>query len=86
MSRKRQRRRASEIAAIQPKTGLTTLLMIAVGLAVIIIFKVVMSDETAEVFQTVVGDPALELPASASEKSTAGDTPPVKQADAGARP
>ena len=84
MSRKRQRRRASDIANIQPKSGFTRLLLIGVGRAVIIIFKLVMSDETAEVFKSVVGDPELVLPQSALERN--GEVPIVPAGDAGPTP
>ncbi len=84
MTRKRKRRRASEIANIQPRTGLTKVLLIGVGLAVIIIFKVVMSDDTAEVFKAVTGDPELELPQSTLDRSEPPPPAPVK--DAGSSP
>ena len=86
MSRKRQRRRASEIANIQPKTGFTRLLLIGVGLAVIIIFKLVMSDETAEVFQAVSGDPELVLPQSALDHIDVGTTEDTVDAGGSVRP
>ena len=84
MARKRKRRRASEIANIQPRTGLTKVLLIGIGLAVIIIFKVVMSDDTAEVFKAVTGDPELVLPESILERSDTLPSMPLK--DAGTQP
>jgi len=67
MTRKRSRKRASEIANLRPRGRFVSIFLIAVALGLIIFFKVSMSDESTDVFEYLVGDPELELPKSASE-------------------
>ena len=63
------RRTAREIANLQPRFGWFGLVLIAIGLAVILTFKFVISDKGSEVFRSVVGNPELELPNSATDKA-----------------
>ena len=68
------RRTAREIANLQPRFGWFGLVLIAIGLAVILTFKFVISDKGSEVFRSVVGNPELELPSSATDKAAKART------------
>lgn len=72
------RRTAREIANLQPRFGWFGLVLIAIGLAVILTFKFVISDKSSEVFRSVVGNPELELPSSATDKAAKERTAPPR--------
>jgi len=71
MSRRR-RRTASEIAGQGPRGGWFTLAMIAIGLAVIIFFKVSIDDSDSQLLSQITGDPGLELPQSVLDERSDG--------------
>lgn len=71
MSRRR-RRTAAEIAGRSQKGGLFTLGMIAIGLVVVIYFKVTLGDSDSELLNQLTGDPDLILPKSVLDATDAG--------------
>ena len=71
MSRRR-RRRASDIAEIKPRRGLGAAALLAIGLALVIVYKVAVGEDTADFITQVTGDPALQLPPSVLDRLEAG--------------
>lgn len=77
MSRRRQRRRASDIADVRPKRGLGAAFLLCIGLALVVLYKAGVGEETAGFIAQVTGDPALELPESVLDRmDTAAPAPP----------
>lgn len=87
MSRRR-RRRASDIADIKPRRGLGGVFLLAIGLALVILYKAGVGEETAGFIAQVTGDPALELPPSVLDRLELGVDagPPADAAPPDARP
>ncbi len=92
MSRRRQRRRASDIADVRPKRGLGAAFVLAIGLGLVILYKVGVGEETAGFIAQVTGDPELELPPSVLDlldygaddgPAALGNTHPSAEPDAG---
>lgn len=73
------RRTAREIANLPSRGGWFGLVLIGIGLLIILFFKFSMSDQSSEVFRSVVGNPELELPVSATEQPV---NPGAKQGQA----
>ena len=61
---RRRRKSAAEIAGRPQKGSLFTLGMIAIGLAVVIYFKITLGNDDSELLQHLTGDPDLVLPKS----------------------
>lgn len=76
MTRRRQRRRASDIADIRPKKGLGAAFLLAVGLGLVIAYKVGVGEETAGFIAQVTGDPGMKLPPSVLDRLDLGPAPP----------
>jgi len=64
MNRRRIRRRASDIARVNPKRGLTSFILFAIALAIILIYQFSVSEDAAGIFGDVVGDPEMTMPAT----------------------
>ncbi|MCA9538226.1 MAG: hypothetical protein KC620_05030 [Myxococcales bacterium] len=75
MSRRRSRRRASEIAPIRRGRGLGSLVAIGIGLGLILLYKTGVDDNAAALFVGIMGDPELELPPSVLDTLDAGVAP-----------
>lgn len=82
MNRRRRRRRASDIADVRPRRGLGAAAVLAIGLGLVILYKVGVGEETAGFIAQVTGDPALELPPSVLDRLDLGAEPPALPADA----
>lgn len=74
---RRHRRRASDIASVRPRRGLGSLVLLAVALALVILYKVSVSEETAGLFTQIAGEPELQLPPSVLDQP---DTAPADAA------
>ncbi len=72
---RRVRRRASDLAAKQKSTSRSGIFIMGIGLLLIIAFKFAMGDESAEVFQAVVGSEQVDLPESVLDKRERGLIP-----------
>ncbi len=75
MTRRRRRRRASDIADIRPKKGLGAAFLLAIGLGLVILYKAGVGEEAAGFIAEVTGDPALELPPSVLDRMEVGPDP-----------
>ena len=70
---RRPRRRAADIAAKQRGTSRSGIVMLGIGLLLIIAFKFAVGDESAAVFEAVVGQHAVDLPESVLDKKRRRD-------------
>ena len=62
MSRRRERRRASDIARVNPQRGLTSFILFAIALALILIYQFSVSEDAADIIGDIVGDPEMSMP------------------------
>ena len=62
MSRRRERRRASDIARVNPQRGLTSFILFAIALALILIYQFSVSEDAADLIGDIVGDPEMSMP------------------------
>ena len=67
---RRPRRRAAELAAKQRGTSRSGIFMLGIGLLLIIAFKFAVGDESAAVFEAVVGQQGVDLPESVLDKKS----------------
>ena len=72
MTRRRRRVRASEVAP-RSRAGLINLIVVLVALAVVLVFKFVVTDKTSKVVEVLTGDPDLVLPPTALERASRPD-------------
>jgi len=80
---KRRRRRASDIADVRPRRGLGAAFVLAIGLGLVVLYKVGVGEETAGFIAQVAGDPELELPPSVLDRLDSGpiDSEPPTNAE-----
>ncbi len=65
---RRVRRRAVDLAGKQKRSSRSGIIMMGVILLVIIIFKFSVGDESAQFFETLVGQQSVQLPESVLDK------------------
>ena len=62
MNRRRERRRASDIAQVNPRRGLSSLILFGIALAVILVYQFSVSEDAADIIGDIVGDPEMTIP------------------------
>ncbi len=75
MSRRRVRRRASDIAQVNPRRGLTSVILFGIALAIILIYQFSVSEDAADVFGDIVGDPEMTMPATVLDQQGGQPSP-----------